>query len=55
MVNKAIAVNGNHVVNGAVSDIAITSHGSTLYFVRWHVISFPASNVRIAVSNRSDE
>lgn len=48
MVNKAIPVNGNHVVNGAVSDIAITSHGSSWYFVRWHVISFPASNVRIA-------
>lgn len=34
MVNKAIPVNGNHAVNGGVSDIAITSHGSNWYFVR---------------------
>lgn len=48
MVNKAIPVNGNHVVNGAVSDIAITSHGSSWYFVRWHLLCFPASNACIA-------
>jgi len=32
--NIAIQVNGNHMVNGATSDIAITSHGSDWYFVR---------------------
>lgn len=48
MVNKAIPVNGNHAVNGAVSDIAITSHGSNWYFVSWRVLCFLASNVCIA-------
>lgn len=47
MVNKAIPVNGNHAVNGGVSDIAITSHGSNWYFVRWRVFSFPASSVAL--------
>lgn len=48
MVNKAIPVNGNHVVNGAVSDIAITSHGSSWYFVCWRVLPLPAWNVHMA-------
>ncbi len=32
--NDAIHANGNHFVNGAASDIAITNHGSDWYFVR---------------------
>ena len=31
--NDAINANGNHFVNGATSDIAITTHGSDWYFV----------------------
>ena len=36
MANGAIVANGHpvpHAVNGAVSDIAITTHGSNWYFV----------------------
>lgn len=33
-VNNAIQANGDHFVNGATSDIAITTHGSNWYFVR---------------------
>ena len=32
--NDAINANGDHFVNGAVSDIAITNRGSDWYFVR---------------------
>ena len=32
--NDAIHANGDHMVNGATSDIAITTHGSDWYFVR---------------------
>lgn len=42
MVNKAIAVNGNHFVNGDVSDIAITTRGSSWYFVRWRLTLTPS-------------
>ena len=31
--NDAIHANGDHFVNGAVSDIAITNRGSDWYFV----------------------
>ena len=31
--NDAIHANGDHFVNGATSDIAITTHGSDWYFV----------------------
>ena len=31
--NDAIHANGNHFVNGAAADIAITTHGSDWYFV----------------------
>ena len=31
--NDAIHANGDHTVNGATSDIAITSHGSDWYWV----------------------
>jgi len=32
--NNAIEANGDHFVNGAAADIAITTHGSDWYFVR---------------------
>lgn len=38
MGNRAIIVNGHpvpHAVNGGVSDIAITTHGSNWYFVSY--------------------
>lgn len=38
--NDAIHANGDHYVNGAVSDIAITNHGSDWYWVSKHLAVF---------------
>ena len=38
--NDAIHANGDHHVNGATSDIAITTHGSDWYWVSNHFTSF---------------
>ena len=39
--NDAIRVNGDHFVNGARSDIAITTHGSNWYWVRLTFLHVP--------------
>ncbi len=39
--NGAIHANGDHFINGATSDIAITTHGSDWYFVRDSHLAWP--------------
>ena len=56
--NNAIIANGDHVVNGSKSDIAITTHGSDWYFVRparleENMYKFEAISLTIFVCRRS--
>lgn len=46
--NDAIHANGDHMVNGATSDIAITSHGSDWYWVSNHITLTLPRNLTIA-------
>lgn len=53
-VNDAIHANGDHFVNGATSDIAITTHGSDWYWVGKDLTFtastiFPLTLVRLSV------
>ena len=47
--NGAIHANGDHTVNGATSDIAITTHGSDWYWVsgKLHLGSFNTPGAHI--------
>lgn len=51
--NDAIHANGNHFVNGAASDIAITSHGSDWYWVSNHPTSTASIHLTLTLARLS--
>lgn len=48
--NDAIHANGNHFVNGATSDIAITSHGSDWYWVSKHLTIAASIHLKLTLA-----
>ena len=51
--NDAIHANGDHMVNGATSDIAITTHGSDWYWVSKDLTSTASIHLRLIIARLS--